>query len=209
MSEVIISDNPRRAIFNELAPQWDSFSRLKEGQASTLRGILESLALGKAPSVLDVGCGTGVLVPFLLPYLGENGRYTGLDVSDGMIAVARGKYSDPRLHFVAGDLYGCRAEGEGYDTVIVFSAFPHLHDKPAALEVLSRLTKRGGKLCVAHVESSRGINAYHSERVTNPVLKGDYLPSLDEMRAMTDMSLWKPIEGADREGLYLFILERR
>jgi ubiquinone/menaquinone biosynthesis C-methylase UbiE len=201
--------DPRRDIFNALAAEWDSMCKLKPEQEATLIGLLASLALAKDAAILDVGCGTGVLVPFILPFLGEEGRYTALDVSDEMIARARNKYVDPRISFTAQDIYDFCPDGTSFDTAIVFSAFPHLHDKPAALAAFHRLLKPKGRLCIVHVESSEAINAYHSERVSNEVLKNDYLPTLPEMRGMIDGSRWSIVEAKDREGLYLFILEKR
>lgn len=54
-----------------------------------------------APSVLDVGCGFGGLLGFA----GERGltlEYTGIDLSEGMIAHARKRY--PEATFIAGDI---------------------------------------------------------------------------------------------------------
>jgi ubiquinone/menaquinone biosynthesis C-methylase UbiE len=200
--------NPRRAIFNALAPEWDSNCALKAAQAETLRETLERLAIPRGASVLDVGCGTGVLVPFLLPIIGDGGRYLGMDVSDGMIELARRKFTDPRVGFANEDIYEFEGGEAAYDLAIVFSAFPHLHDKPAALAAFARLTKPGGRLCIMHVESARAINAYHRERVANPVLSGDHLPSIDEMRTIVDPREWTVRDAEDREGLYLLLLER-
>jgi ubiquinone/menaquinone biosynthesis C-methylase UbiE len=202
-------ENPRRTIFNELAPAWDSMCALSAEQSATLRSSLSGLALAADASILDVGCGTGVLVPYLLPFLGEGGRYTGLDVSDGMIAVARGKCRDPRVAFVVRDLYDLSPRKSAYDDVIVFSAFPHLHDKAGALSAFAELLRAKGRLCILHVESSREINAYHGERVSNEVLKRDHLPSIEEMRALIDSSVWSLIDAQDRPGLYRIVAERR
>jgi ubiquinone/menaquinone biosynthesis C-methylase UbiE len=209
MSDMPPVPNPRREIFNNLAPAWDSMCALKPEQAKTLSALVDGLAIAHDSSVLDVGCGTGVLVPYVLPHLGEEGRYTGLDVSDGMVAQAKRKYGDPRLSFVAEDLYEYRSPEPRFDLAMVFSAFPHLPDKPAALDALARLVKPAGRLCIAHVESSQAINAYHSGRVVNEVLRSDYLPSLDEMRVIIDLAPWRIIRAEDREGLYLLVLERR
>lgn len=201
-------DNPRREIFNALAEEWDSMCALKEGQARTLRESLSRMEIPRDGAVLDVGCGTGVLVPYLLPLLGEEGRYVGLDVADAMIRVARSKFADRRVKFVNEDIYNYDCRGGPYDFTIVFSAFPHLHDKKSALATLARATRPGGRLCIMHVESSSAINAYHRERVTNEVLRNDRLPPIEELLAIVDGREWKSIRAEDREGLYLLLLER-
>jgi demethylmenaquinone methyltransferase/2-methoxy-6-polyprenyl-1,4-benzoquinol methylase len=209
MTDHTRTENPRRAIFNELAPEWDSTVVRTPEQSTTLRSVIASLSLAEDSVILDVGCGTGVLVPYILPFIGRNGSYTGMDVSDGMIAEANRKFSDPRIRFLAGDIYECQPETNVYDAVIAFSAFPHLHDKGTALDIFHRLLKPGGKLCIVHVDSSRNINAYHGGKVRNQVLKSDYLPTLDEMHTMIDPALWALEDEQDREGLYLLILKRR
>jgi ubiquinone/menaquinone biosynthesis C-methylase UbiE len=201
--------NPRRVVFDELAPTWDSTFVLTGEQSETLRRVTASLSLPADASVLDVGCGTGVLVPYLLPLLGEGGSYLGIDVSGRMVAEAGKKFSDSRVSFEARDLYDPSPFAGGFDAVIVFSVFPHLHDKVAAFRIFSRLLKKGGKLCVLHVESSDDINAFHRTRVESEVLRHDHLPTLDETRAMTDAALWRELEAQDREGIYLLLLERR
>jgi SAM-dependent methyltransferase len=44
--------------------------------------------------VLDVACGTGIVVRAVLPVVGPNGRVTGVDFSPAMLAVARTKVPD-------------------------------------------------------------------------------------------------------------------
>lgn len=201
--------NPRRAVFNELARSWDSTVVLTKEQSETLRCVIASLSLSKDASVLDVGCGTGVLASYVLPFLGADGSYTGMDVSDGMVAEARRKLSDARVRFEARDLYDPSPFSGGYDAVIAFSAFPHFHDKAAALDIAFRLLKAGGKLCIVHVESSARINEFHRERVQHEVLRHDSLPSLNAMRTMINKNRWEEIEAQDREGLYLVMLRRK
>jgi ubiquinone/menaquinone biosynthesis C-methylase UbiE len=201
--------NPRRAVFDELAPTWDSTFVLTGEQSETLRRVMASLSLPPGASVLDVGCGTGVLVPYLLPLLGEGGNYTGIDVSERMVVQARRKFNDHRVRFEARDLYDPSPYPRSYDALIIFSAFPHLHDKEAVLDIAFGLLKAGGKLCIVHVESSTRINEFHRTRVRQEAIRHDRLPSLGAMRAMIDRSRWREVEAQDREGLYLILLKRQ
>ena len=47
--------------------------------------------------VLDVACGTGIVVRAVLPGVGPNGRVTGADFSPEMLAVARTRVPGERL----------------------------------------------------------------------------------------------------------------
>jgi SAM-dependent methyltransferase len=57
-------------------------------------------------TVLDVGCGTGVLIPDVLRALGPNGRYVGFDVHAPSIEWARRRYGDdPRVRLTIAELH--------------------------------------------------------------------------------------------------------
>src|SRR5918992_4467074 len=56
-------------------------------------------------TVLDVGCGTGVLIPDILRALGPRGRYVVFDVHGPSIEWARRRYGrDPRVQLILAEL---------------------------------------------------------------------------------------------------------
>ena len=55
-------------------------------------------------SVLDIGCGLGDLVPFLDARVDGDYDYLGTDISEKLIADARGTYGGPRRAFRAADI---------------------------------------------------------------------------------------------------------
>ena len=88
-----------RAFFDRLAPTWDEDLVRDDRIIGT---ILDAGGVKEGCSVLDVGCGTGVLIP---DYLARDvSAVTAVDLSPAMIAAARKKCSDPRVTFVAGDV---------------------------------------------------------------------------------------------------------
>ena len=50
---------------------------------------VERLALRPGETVIDLGCGTGLILPLLAPMVGEQGRVIGLDASPDMLALSR------------------------------------------------------------------------------------------------------------------------
>lgn len=203
MTQECGDDNPRRHIFNELAPSWDSYSTVTEEKAHAIREFVKTLSLGAESRVLDIGCGTGVLAPFIAEQLGSKGICVGLDVSEAMIAEARKKNFDSRFSFIHEDIYHFKAEAGSFDAIIAYQAFPHLHDKENALAIFRLLLKAGGRLCIAHVASSIEINTLHKERVSNPVLKTDYLPPAQELTGMLHRNGFRVDTAIDIPGRFI------
>ncbi len=55
---------------------------------------LEALQLKAGESVLDVGCGSGLLAHDMATLVGESGRVTGVDISQDMLALAEQRCAD-------------------------------------------------------------------------------------------------------------------
>jgi len=66
-------------------------------------------------TVLDVGCGTGVLAREALRRVGPEGRVTGLDLNDGMLAVAA--RTEPNVAWRQGDATALPFEDASFDIV--------------------------------------------------------------------------------------------
>lgn len=76
-----------------LADRWDE---LCYHDPEKLNDILRRTGLRKGLRILDIGCGTGVLESYLLPY--SPLQIVGVDISPGMIEKARSKYATPIGH---------------------------------------------------------------------------------------------------------------
>jgi ubiquinone/menaquinone biosynthesis C-methylase UbiE len=105
------------------------------------------LALLHCPTparVLDVGCGTGLLLRDLAQRLPGAACLAGVDAAAGMIEQARAKAGDPRLRFEQGTAERLPFPDAAFDLVISTTSFDHWTDQRAGLAECHRvLAPRG------------------------------------------------------------------
>jgi ubiquinone/menaquinone biosynthesis C-methylase UbiE len=100
------------------------------------------LALAHCPSpdhVLDVGCGSGLLLRDLARRLPGAASLAGVDAAAGMIEQARAKASDPRLKFELGTAERLPFPDGAFDLVISTTSFDHWADQLAGLAECHRV----------------------------------------------------------------------
>ena len=120
--------------------------------------ILDNAGVAGGKGVLDVACGTGVLIP---DYLARGvASVTGVDISPEMIKIASGKFKQENVRFVCGDVETAEV-GAGFDTIVVYNAFPHFPEPKKLIARLASLLAPGGTLTVAHGMSREAIDAHH------------------------------------------------
>lgn len=95
-------------------------------------------------SILEIGCGTGNLAPY---FLKAGCEYTGLDLYDEMLQIARQNH--PHARFVQGDMRDLKL-GQAYDSVIItgrsFCYMTTNKDVMSALQSVYKILKEKGIL---------------------------------------------------------------
>lgn len=109
--------------------------------------LCDAALVGEHQRVVDVGCGTGVAAREAARRVGPAGAVTGVDLNEGMLAVARDR--DDTIDWRLG-----RAEelpfGDGaFDAAISQFALMFVDDPDAAIAEMARVTRPGGRLAVA------------------------------------------------------------
>lgn len=195
--------NPKqKGFFDERAEDWDGMS---VHDPSKIEHIVSLLDLRDGMSILDVGTGTGVMVPHYLESM-EGGHVTAVDYSERMVAVARRKFPESdRLEYRVQDVYDLDEDGV-YDRVVCFSCFPHFPDPVGAIGVLSRALAPGGLLCVAHSSSREHINRVHLEG--GDEVSADYLPEAGLMEEMFSSAGLETVFSRDDDEFYIVIGRR-
>ena len=102
--------------------------------------------------VLDVGCGTGPVIE-LLHERYPNKRYTGLDLTPDMIAMAQAK-TLPGCSFVAGDAENLPFAPASFDAVLCSNSFHHYPNPSAFFAGAQRVLRPGGRLILRDYTSN-------------------------------------------------------
>lgn len=106
--------------------------------------VMAAVATFCFTDVLDVGCGTGAtLAAIVTAHQGVRAR--GIDLSSGMIAVARERLGDAAPVQVA-DAEHLPFEDDSVDLVTCVDSLHHYPDPGAALAEMARVTRPGGGL---------------------------------------------------------------
>jgi ubiquinone/menaquinone biosynthesis C-methylase UbiE len=100
--------------------------------------------------ILDAGCGTGV---FTLDLLCLGCRIIGIDLSMPMLCRSKQNAHGYPLRIVLADLLKLPFSANSFDKVISVTALEFIQDGRKAIDELLRVTKRGGSLVVATLNS--------------------------------------------------------
>ncbi len=167
--------NHRRQFFDQAAADWDALE--VEETHVRLREIVAGLDIAPGAVVLDVGCGTGILLPLLRESMNGDGHIVALDLSGKMLKQASSK--GHKAVYVQGDAQSLPLPEGVFDWVFCNAIFPHFLDKSRALAELRRVLRAGGHLVICHTASRQAINEFH--RSAGGIVAHDTIPDEGEM----------------------------
>ncbi|KAL4439900.1 hypothetical protein ABPG75_002901 [Micractinium tetrahymenae] len=132
--------------FDARAPSYEEGNTYHPAHANR---VVQLAALQPGERVLDVGCGTGLVALPAAKAVGPGGKVTGVDLSDGMIhqaALRAQEQGVTNVRFLAADIEGCDFTDGRFDAILCSNALPFLTEIPAALAMLRRWLRPGGRL---------------------------------------------------------------
>jgi ubiquinone/menaquinone biosynthesis C-methylase UbiE len=107
--------------------------------------LLDRIGLKANERMLDVACGTGVVVR-LAAKRGHAGRLTGIDLNSGMLAVARSTSADTPIEWIEGSALDLPFAPESFDAVVCQLGLQFFPDRPLALREMRRVLRPGGRV---------------------------------------------------------------
>jgi ubiquinone/menaquinone biosynthesis C-methylase UbiE len=153
VSRVNRSKDAARRSYNRLSRWYDLIAGSTEKKYRDWG--LEKLAARPGEKVLEIGFGTGHCLVALAKSVGPAGRVVGVDISDGMLAIARKHLQqerlDERVELFLGDAAKLSFLEEGSLDVIFMSFTLELFDNPEIPRVLQechRVLRPGGRVAI-------------------------------------------------------------
>ncbi|MEW9796966.1 bifunctional 2-polyprenyl-6-hydroxyphenol methylase/3-demethylubiquinol 3-O-methyltransferase UbiG [Alteromonas sp. CYL-A6] len=183
--------------FSELASRWwdpqGEFKPLHDINPLRLEFIEQHCGYLKGKTVLDVGCGGGILTEAMAA---AGADATGIDMADASLEVARlhGLESGIQAHYEqsTAEAYADRHAGQ-FDVVTCLEMLEHVPEPASVVAACARLVKPGGHVFFSTL--NRNIKSYlmaivGAEYLLNLVPKGTHQHSRflkpSELMAMTD-----------------------
>lgn len=154
-----------REMFDSIAPAYDFMNRAMTMGVDGLwrRRAVDAVAAEQPLHVLDIATGTGDVAIALARRMPE-ARVTGIDLSEGMIAVGRRKVERAglagRVELLQGDSMAIDLPDASVDAVTVAYGVRNFEHLDRGYAEMLRVLRPGGLLCVLELSTPRGRLTY-------------------------------------------------
>ncbi|TGL26096.1 methyltransferase domain-containing protein [Leptospira bourretii] len=133
-----------KSFFDGVAESWEKLQEETLHPKLYRSWILQELPL--CEKILDLGCGPGGLIPFLL---NKSKHVIGVDNSSKMIENASSHYGkNPSVSLIQTPMEHLPLADNSCDAVVASMVMHHISHPPTVLEEVARVLKPGGVLCI-------------------------------------------------------------
>jgi len=150
--------NASRFDFDCVADSYDSWYAGRRGamydrlEKRLIANFLPTETEGKR--LLEIGCGTGHWSRFFNQYGFE---VTGLDISEGMINIARQK-GIPNVSFHMGDGHSLPFQDSTFDMTAAITTLEFVHDAEVVIREMIRCTRKPGRMLLGMLNGLATVN---------------------------------------------------
>ena len=189
--------------FNCIARDWDNITKVDE---TKINYLLSQIDIKEDNCILDVGTGTGVLIPFLTK-LSPKGKIKAVDISCNMLEVAKEKFKD--IDNVEFSLLNVETDNldEKFNKIVLYSMFPHLENKTNTIKKLVQNNLLDfGKLIIAHSNSREYLNNMHKN--TDERVSESRLIDVNEQKKIFEDAGLKVEKAFEDDNIYYLVLNK-
>ncbi|MDZ4726448.1 MAG: metalloregulator ArsR/SmtB family transcription factor [Leptospira sp.] len=147
MVSIILESREKKSkgFFDRVAKDWEKLQEEILHPKVYRSWILENLPT-HLESIVDLGCGPGGLIPYLLP---KAKQVLGIDSSSKMIEAAESTFGkNASVKFLTAQLEALPLAEHSTDAIISSMVLHHISHPPAVLEEASRILKPDGVFCI-------------------------------------------------------------
>ncbi len=182
--------------FDEKSLHWH-FSEKDEKNAAK---VVEMVQCDDPKIILDVGCGTGGLYPFL-HYKFPESKVIGMDISMKMLSQVNSDYD---LIFL-GNAEHLPLQNCSVDIVLNYCVFPHFVDKMKVISETFRVLKPGGHYYIIHPDGRKMTDEKHRKQKCTVI--SHLLPQNDEIHESLSTTGFRVFKYVD-DDVFLFGSEK-
>ncbi|HSF99526.1 MAG TPA: methyltransferase domain-containing protein [Vicinamibacterales bacterium] len=119
-------------------------------EGAVRRSLVDELAVERGARILEVACGPGPNLPYLLEAVGPTGSVSALDISPEMLVAAGQRTSDdPRVSLVLGNGVFLPFADDSFDGLLHVGTLNRFDDVRMALSEMARVVRAGGRVVAA------------------------------------------------------------
>jgi SAM-dependent methyltransferase len=230
LTGVVLSPDPWRSL--DVQPNVAALIGGLESRGATptqvrlRRRFLRFVPIRPGARVLEVGCGSGVVLRDVAVMVGRRGQVVGLDSSRAMLATARRLCRDApgraRITLRGGDATRLPFAAARFDATLAVTVVLHVATPDALVAELARVTRPGGRVALQDQDFGMMAVAHPDPALTDRILdgvprrlyeepySGRRLPGLLRAAGLTDVRLRTDVfQDTTLEPWTKLFLERR
>jgi demethylmenaquinone methyltransferase/2-methoxy-6-polyprenyl-1,4-benzoquinol methylase len=187
--------------FNKLSERWDENDKVSPDKYRRIVGFLN---IKKKDKILDIGTGTGVLIPYILEYE-KNVEIFAIDIAEKMIEKLKRKNFSKNVKVFVMDICKTSFKKDFFDKVIANACFPHFDNKEMALKEIYRILKRDGIFVISHPTGRYHVNEIHRKY---ELLEKDIIEDIYTLSKFVEGFGFKLIEGIDEKDFFIVVFKK-
>jgi SAM-dependent methyltransferase len=176
---------------------------LPEGVPERLENIVAHGRINRGDTILDVGTGTGILIPIINQY--EPRWIYACDLSEAMLKqLASKKY--PNVETILADVRDLKLPDGSTDVVFINACYGNIADKSGAFSNITRMMKPEGRMVISHPLGKSFIHSRSAWKASFPL---DEFPRMSEAEGLFKPFGYEIEAFIDEPELYILVAVKR